>query len=128
MLVPITGIYVALLALLGLALQLHVGRERLRAGISLYHGDDESLAVAMRRQANFVEQVPIALVLLAVLELNGAGALWLHSLGSALLVARVIHPLGLEMHDFNRMPRLIGAVGTLLIVLLASGKALWLAF
>ncbi len=128
MLVPVTGIYVALLALVGLVLQQHVGRERLRSGISLYHGDDEPLAVAMRRQANFVEQVPIALVLLAVLELNGAGALWLHGLGIALLVARVVHPFGLEMHDSKRMPRLIGAVGTLLVVLLASGKALWLVF
>ncbi len=126
MLVPVTGIYVALLALVGLALQQHVGRERLRAGISLYHGDDELLAVAMRRQANFVEQVPIALMLLAVLELNGAGAIWLHGLGSALLVARVVHPFGLEMQDFKRMPRFIGALGTLLVVLLASGKVLWL--
>ena len=125
MLVPTTAIYAALLALVGVALQQHVGRERLRSGVSLYHGDDEALAVAMRRQANFVEQVPIALVLLAVLELNGASAVWLHGLGGALLLARIVHPFGLEMAESRRLPRFAGALATLAVVLVAAGKALW---
>lgn len=124
MLVPITAIYVALLALVGVALQQLVGRERLRSGISLGAGADEALAVAMRRQANFVEQVPIALVLLLALELNGASPAWLHGLGATLLFARIIHPFGLEMANAQRLPRLVGALATLAVVLVASAKAL----
>ena len=127
MLVPITGIYIALLALVGLALQQHVGIHRMRADVSLGDGGDEALTVAMRRQANFVEQVPIALLLLGALELNGTSALWLHGLGVALLVARIVHPFGLEMANSKRIPRFLGAAGTLVIMLVAIGKLLWQA-
>jgi uncharacterized membrane protein YecN with MAPEG domain len=125
MLVPITGIYIALLALVGLGLQQHVGVRRLAADVSLGDGGDEGLTVAMRRQANFVEQVPVALLLFVALELNGASALWLHSLGVALLVARIVHPFGLEFANSKRIPRFIGAAGTLVIMLVAIGKLLW---
>ena len=125
MLVPITATYVALLALVGVALQQLVGRERLRVGVSLGDGGDPALLTAMRRQANFVEQVPLALLLLLVLELNGTAAAWLHGLGATLLLARVVHPFGLDAGDAKRLPRLIGALGTLAVVLVGSAVALW---
>lgn len=125
MLVPTTALYAALLALVGVALQQLVGRERLRSGVSLGDGGDPALATAMRRQANFVEQVPMALLLLALIELNGAPVLWLHALGGGLLAARVVHPFGLEMGTSQRMPRFLGALATLLVVLAAAGTALW---
>ncbi len=117
---PITAVYAALLALVGIALQQLAGRERLRAGVSLGDAGDPALLTAMRRQSNFVEQVPMALILLLVLELNGLSALWLHALGLVLVAARVIHPFGLEAGNLQRLPRLVGAVGTLAVVLVAS--------
>ena len=121
---PITAVYAALLALVGVALQQLVGRERLRAGVSLGDGGNPTLLTAMRRQTNFVEQVPMALILLLVLELNGLGAVGLHALGAGLVAARVIHPFGLDAGDLRRLPRLIGAVGTLAVVLVASALLL----
>jgi uncharacterized membrane protein YecN with MAPEG domain len=123
--VPITALYAALLALVGVALQQLVGFSRLRAGVSLGDGGNGALLVAMRRQANFVEQVPIAVVLMALIELNGAGAAWLHALGASLLFARILHPFGLEAGDMRRLPRFFGAVITLLVVLAAAATALW---
>ena len=91
-----------------------------------FHGlGDPRLLAAMRRQANFVEQVPIALLLLGIVELNGASATWLHALGATLLVSRVVHPFGLDAADMRRLPRLLGALGTLLMVLAAAATALW---
>lgn len=109
--VPVTTLYAALLACVGLVLQQLAGRERLRANVSLGDGGNPRLLVAMRRQANFVEQVPLALLLLALIELNGASQAWLHGLGLRTEVSRV-------------PARLFGALGTLLVVVLAIVIAL----
>lgn len=125
--VPITAGYAGLLALVGLVLMQLVGRERLRTGVSLGDGGHAALTVAMRRQANFVESVPLVLLLLALIELNGAPVPWLHALGATLFVARVVHPFGLETGTSQRMPRFLGALATVLVVLAAAVTALWQA-
>ncbi len=123
--VPITALYAALLGLVMIALQLLVGRQRLDTDVSLYDGGHPSLAVAIRRHANWAEHVPFALILLALIELNGASAVWLHGLGATLLVARIVHPFGLRW-DVSRVPaRFIGAVTTLLVTLAAIATALF---
>lgn len=86
--VPVTALYASLLGIVGLTLMALVGRKRQAAEVSLYDGGDQELAVAIRRHANFTEHVPLALILLVVIELNGAPAWLLHVLGSALVIAR----------------------------------------
>lgn len=44
------------------------------------------LLLAMRRHANFIEFVPLALVLIAMLELNGVSTTASHALGAGLVV------------------------------------------
>jgi uncharacterized membrane protein YecN with MAPEG domain len=122
--VPVTTLYAALLGVVAVVLQQLVGRERLRAGVSLGDGGDPRLLAAMRRQANFVEQVPLALLLLGLVELNGAPTGWLHALGALLLASRVVHPLGLRAEAMRVPTRLLGAVGTLLVVVALIGTAL----
>jgi len=122
---PVTALYAALLCSVGLVLQNLVGRERLRAGISLGDAGDPRLAEAMRRQANFVEQVPLALLLLAVIESNGASAAWLHGLGFSLFVCRVVHPFGVNARDMRVRARFVGAFGTLLVMLAEVSIAGW---
>ena len=121
---PITALYAGLLALVGVVLQQLVGRERMRTEISIGDGGDPQVLAAMRRQANFVEQVPLALILLALLELNGASAAWVHALGAILLVARIVHPFGIDASNMRYPTRAIGAIGTLGMVVVASFKLL----
>jgi uncharacterized protein len=121
----ITGFYAGLLALIVVALGVQVGVARARTGISILHGQDMNLATVIRRHGNFTEAVPIALILLAALELNGASRGLLHGLGAALVVARLAHPLGLQ-HDNMRNPlRGIGAGGTTLITVIAAVALIW---
>lgn len=125
MIVPITALYAGVLALILGALGYQVGSTRNRTGISILHGDDMDLAEKIRRHANFIENVPLALILMCVLELNGAGAGLLHGLGIALVVARIAHPLGLH-HDNMRHPlRAIGAGVTFLVTAIAALAAIW---
>jgi uncharacterized membrane protein YecN with MAPEG domain len=118
--VPITGLYAALQALISLGLQLPIGRKRVATDISIYDGGDKELAVAIRRHGNWTEHVPYAVVLLALLELNGAGAGFLHTLGLILLVARIAHPLGLNAATAKNPLRGLGAFGTLAVSLAAA--------
>ena len=123
--VPITALYAGLLALIAIVLGAAVGAARGRTGISILHGEDMELATRIRRHANFTEGVPLALILLAALELNGAGPALLHGLGIALVVARIAHPLGLH-HDNMRNPlRVVGAGVTVLVTLIAALMVIW---
>lgn len=123
--VLITALYAGVLALILGALGFQVGSTRSRTGISILHGDDMDLAEKIRRHANFTENVPLALLLMAVIELNGAGAALLHGLGIALLIARIAHPLGLH-HDNIRHPlRAVGAGVTFLVTGIAALVAIW---
>ena len=123
--VPVTALYAALLALVAIVLQQLVGQVRLRTGVALYDGGNPELAVAIRRHANFTEHVPLALLLLAILELNGSSPLWLHGLGGALLVSRLIHPFGVHFEVMRRPARFAGAAGTVLVTLIAAALAGW---
>jgi uncharacterized membrane protein YecN with MAPEG domain len=126
--VPITAIYAALQALLAIALVVPIGRLRGKYEVSIHAAGHPDLDVAIRRHANWTEHVPIALLLLALLELNGASAGLLHGLGATLLVARVLHPLGLDAANMRRPLRGIGALGTLLVTLVAAIALLVSAF
>jgi len=124
-LVPITALYAGLLTLIAIVLAGLVGAGRGRTGISILHGEDMDLATRIRRHANFTEAVPLALILLAALELNGAGPGFLHGLGIALVVARIAHPIGLH-HDNMRNPlRVIGAGVTVVVTLVAAVALIW---
>jgi uncharacterized membrane protein YecN with MAPEG domain len=54
-----------------------------------------TITPVLRGQQNFVEYVPLTVILIALAEAGGSSALWVHGMGAALLVARVLHPLGL---------------------------------
>ena len=117
----ITAIYLAVLALLYAALAIQVARLRQRDRASF--GDNGSLELrgAIRAHANFVEYVPIITLMVAMLEMSGLPATRVHVLMGALLVSRLLHPLGMSAAS-NTLQFRIGRVGgiTITFVLLIS--------
>jgi uncharacterized membrane protein YecN with MAPEG domain len=91
----VTGFYLGLLALIYAALAIQV--VRLRRGNRVTFGDGENfrLRSAIRAHANFIEYVPIIALLVAMLETSGVSAVGVHVMMGALLVARLLHPLGM---------------------------------
>jgi uncharacterized membrane protein YecN with MAPEG domain len=91
----ITASYLAVLALLYAVLSLQVIRLR-RANLAAF-GDSGNFALrsAIRAHAHFAEYVPITALMIAMLEMAGAPALRVHLLMGALVVARLLHPLGM---------------------------------
>ena len=124
----ITGFYAAVMGLLLLWLDVLVFRERGKTGISLYDGGNKELATAIRKQGNFTEHVPLVLVLMALVELNGAPAWLINASGMALVVGRILHPLGLDFEKMSNPLRAIGVLLTLLVILALSAYGLYQYF
>jgi uncharacterized protein len=125
MTVSVTLLYACLVGLVGLILGGLAGRTRSEANVSLGDGGRKDLLEAMRRQANWVENVPYAIILMALIEFNGANKTWLHVLGLILLASRIVHPFGLDADVMLKPARLVGAAGTFLVTLAAILTGLW---
>lgn len=125
---PLTALWAGLLGLLSLALALRVIAVRRIAQIGFGDGANVALQQRIRVHGNFTEYVPIALVLMLVLELNSASAGVLNALGAALLVGRLLHAFGLSSSTGATFGRLAGTLLTFLVVLIASGLAVFSHF
>lgn len=119
--IPISTMYAAILGLLFVPFTMYVGLYRAKHKITLLDGGDQVLARRIRAQGNFVETVPLAVILLVLMELNGAGSALLHSLGAVLVVARVMHYVTIATNPSNTPPRALGMIGTLSVYIVASG-------
>lgn len=87
----ITPIYAALIALIFVALSARVIGYRRAHRLSLGDEGDKSLLKRMRAQANCAEYAPIGLILILLVELQGAPAIAVHFLGVCLLAGRALH-------------------------------------
>jgi hypothetical protein len=129
MTLPVTALYAGLLAIFALYLSFQAGSYRGKSGISILHGEPVNweLAQRVRRQQNFLEYVPMILILMGLIEINGGSSMFLHIVGIALIVARIAHAIGLRHDNMAHIGRTIGAGGTALLTLIAAGYALWIA-
>ena len=125
MIIPITALYAALLVAVFVVLSVRIGLARGKTGISMLDGGNAQVLVDMRRHGNFIEHVPLLLVLMAIIEVNEGSAVFLHVVGIALVVCRIAHPFGLR-HDRAQTPmRMLGAGGTFLVTIALGLGVLW---
>lgn len=120
MTLQITALYAGILALLLLILSTQVSRRRAQGKIGVGHGNDTALHLAIRTQGNFTEYVPLALLLIGLMEFNGFPAWSVHAMGAGLTIGRVLHAIGLSRHPGTSLPRLFGTVLTWLVLLLGG--------
>lgn len=121
----ITGLYAAFGALLMFLLAARVMQLRHRHSVGLGAGGDESLARAIRAHANAVEYLPIALLLLLILELDQTRAWLLHVFGIVLIVGRILHAMGLSTTAGTSFGRFAGTALTMLVILAMALLLLW---
>lgn len=108
------GLTAALVTLLGANVSL------LRIKKKAFVGQQPAeMVFAIRAHGNAAEWVPLGLVLLAALELSGAGSLPLHLLGGGLLLARVLHAAGLYLKNG------LGTAGATLNYLVLGAMSVW---
>ena len=122
----ITSLYASLLALLIVRLSVSVIKLRRKHRISVGDGRNKELQLAIRTHSNAVEYIPITLLLLLTLELNGAPKTLIHIAGATLLVGRILHAMGLPAQDLKK--RVLGMRITIyLLIGLAILNILFLA-
>ena len=106
----ITLIYGGLLGLLFLLLSFWVVKRRAQFKVMIGEGEAPEMLSAIRAHGNFAEYVPLTLLLMALCELAGVGALWLHLGGGLLLLGRILHAIGIQIPRAPNKPRLLGTL------------------
>ena len=106
----ITLIYAGLLGLLFLLLSFWVVKRRAQFKVMIGEGEAPEMLSAIRAHGNFAEYVPLTLLLMALCELAGVGALWLHLGGGLLLAGRILHAIGIQIPKAPNKPRLFGTL------------------
>lgn len=125
--VPLTLLFAGCCALLQCALTALVILRRRQARVSFLDGGDKPLMRRIRAHGNFTETVPMALLLMALLEISGLGRMPLVIFGIALLVGRSLHAWSLLTNNAT-WSRAGGMAITLAVISLEAACALWLFF
>lgn len=108
----ITALYAAILALIIVALGINVTVHRVKLQVSLGDGNNPQMRRMIRLHGNAIEYLPLALILMALYELNGGTHWALHVIGIALLAGRVIQTAAMWGNDLPKPGRGIGQVLT----------------
>ena len=121
--IPHTALYAGLMGLMLVPISAWVSYKRGKTNIWFFDGGNESLGRAIRVQGNFIEYVPMALLLIGIVEWSG-GASWIvDALGIALVAARLIHAWGLYAHQNSG--RILGATITWIVLAAGGILSLW---
>jgi uncharacterized membrane protein YecN with MAPEG domain len=123
-LLSVTPLYAALLGLLFIPFTMRAGLYRVKSKIFIGDGGDPEMLRRIRGQGNFVETVPLALILLIVMELSGAGHNWMNVLGALLVFGRLSHYIAITEIGPNFL-RAVGMVSTLSVYLVSCGWILY---
>ena len=125
----VTSIFAAVMAALFLKLSFAVIGLRRKNKVGLGSGGHDDLERAIRAHGNFAEYVPLAIILMGCLELNGAPQ-WLVAIpGVILIVGRLYHAKGINEPppNFSNRVRVMKLTFNALITLIILNLG-WLAY
>ncbi len=123
----VTPLYAGILVLWFLILSVRVIKQRGDTKIFLSDGGNVRMTRIIRGHANFAEYVPLALLLMAMLELSHFSIYALHAIGILLVVARLLHGYSLSFSEQFMFGRVAGAGMTFLVLLIEAVLCLYQA-
>lgn len=112
-LLPVTLAAAAAAAILNIWLMVRIGQVRSAAKVFVGDDGDENVIRRMRAQANFVENTPFVLILIAAIELSGKGGQWLAYVAGLFILAHVAHAFGMDGGALGK-GRTIGTIVSML--------------
>ncbi len=121
----LTGLYTAILALIMVILAFNTSAGRIKHRIDLGTGDDPDMEKRLRAFGNFIEYVPMLILLMAVSELQGRASLHLHIFGTLIVLTRVLHALGMRGVMPSLKGRYLATIMTYLLLLIGGGALLF---
>lgn len=115
---PVTALYAALCGFLVIALAANVVRYRLGKKVSLGDGGHKDVNRAIRAHGNTVEYVPLALILMALLEINGGGNTAVHIYGILLVGGRLLYAYGMLVpRSSANLARQLGVLSSWIVII-----------
>jgi uncharacterized protein len=120
----ITALYAGVLGILIVVLAGRVVAVRRSAAVSLGDGGSELLVRRIRVHGNATENIPIGLLIMLVLELNGSSAALLHGLGASLTIGRLAHAQGLSGSGGTSPGRFLGTTITWVAIAVGAVMAI----
>jgi uncharacterized membrane protein YecN with MAPEG domain len=121
MYLPIALATTAAAAFTNLWLSVRIGMVRQAKKVSIGDGGEEDLIRRMRAQANFIENTPIVIVLVALIELSRPGNLYLAGVAALYILGRLAHGVGMDGGAFAKGR----TAGTLITMLTLLGLGIW---
>lgn len=97
----VSALYAVLGALLLFKLSLNVVKLRTQYRVPFGDGGFYELQTAIRIHGNAIENIPIALILMVIMEMNGADIWLVHVSGIMLFAGRLMHYYGLNHRDWR---------------------------
>lgn len=127
----ITALYASILAGLLVGLAFQVIKQRRINHVAYSDGGVKALQIARSAQGNASDYIPITLILMALLEYNGAQPVWIHLTGIIFVIGRLIHAVAIIKESFKGRVKgmqltflVIAALMVLNLIYLPYGK-LW---
>jgi uncharacterized protein len=125
MILPISLSAAAAALILNSWLAIRCGQLRAKRNISIGDGGDRLLTARMRAHANFHENTPLFLILLALVEF-ARGSHWILAIVAGIfMLARVAHGLGMDRIEGPSSP--LRGIGTGVTMLSGIGLAIYAA-
>lgn len=126
---PITSVIAVSLAVTMFIITLMVSIGRVNLGkaegdVAKYpigDGDNENLKRRISAFSNFTEYAPMCLIMIALIEINGASSSLIWSLGVAFVAGRILHVIGMLTNPNFPLPRIIGMFATYAALLVPAG-------
>jgi uncharacterized membrane protein YecN with MAPEG domain len=116
----VSALYAAICGLLLVFMAVRVSYTRGKQKVDLGDGGKEAMLRAIRIHGNAAEYIPISLILLFFLEIQGSAHWWLHVCGITLVISRLLHMQGLMQAATLTPGRLAGmGLGWALIVVMS---------
>ncbi|PCH94895.1 MAG: glutathione S-transferase [Rhodobacteraceae bacterium] len=114
------GLYTGLLGLIFTWQLVNISKVRMKEGV--FMGDKGNVRVirAMRGQANFVENVPLILIMLMIMAAAGTPILLIHALGVVLVIGRFLHGYHFIQDDAPGWQRHWGAILSTIVLIVGS--------
>lgn len=130
MAIPITLLAASLLGIVFLVIALRNAAARGRVMAAEKQGEVPSALAGeldhrLRVVANFAEYVPLALILLAALEMSSLDRLWVATLAALLVLGRILHAWGYSRSRGPGFGRFVGTAFTWVTLLAGCGLGLY---
>jgi hypothetical protein len=123
--IAVTALYAGILSFIMVALAINVTIHRARLRVPMGDGSNPVMLRMIRLHGNAVEYLPLALVLMAIYELNGGAHVLLHIAGIVLILGRVLQTWNMWSTPIAGFGRIAGQSSTWLTIAALALLNLW---